>query len=177
MHPLPQFAQGAEDGNPHVDFASVEDLRYLPVGKFGVKLEGDDLLVARGQLPEKVDKAIGALLPKEALLRTAGLMVEFVLPGRCLEGPGGRFLLAPMGGDLVPSDGEEPGAEGVWRTQRLLLDEGLLKDVRYDVQGELSVLDAAVDVSEDLGEVLTVEFSELADLSAAEAACRRGLGL
>ena len=46
---------------------------------------------------------------------------------------------------------ESGGAEG------LLLHEGLLEDVGDDVQGDFLVLDASVDVREDLGEVVVVE--------------------
>src|SRR3990172_9413112 len=166
LHAVPQLAERGEYRHSYIYFAGVQDLRDLTIRELSVELEGDDLLLPGWELSQETDQVMDALPVKEGVLRARRLVVQLVVPGRVLHRLGGGLLLAPVGRHLVAGDGEQPGAERLSRAQRLLLDERLLKDVRDDVQRSLLVLNASVDVGEDLGEVLIVELRELAERGA-----------
>src|SRR3989304_6212744 len=100
LHALPQLAQGAENGNPHVHFAGVQDVRDLAIRELRVELQGDDLLLAGRQLAQERGQVVEPLLVQERVLGAGRLVDQLVVPGGVLERLGGRLLLPPVGSHL-----------------------------------------------------------------------------
>jgi hypothetical protein len=62
-HSITQFSESAEQHDPYVHMAEIENGGNFTAGQFGVEFEHDDLLLARGQLANKL-REVGAALAK-----------------------------------------------------------------------------------------------------------------